>query len=151
MKTRHFITVVATCAAMVLPAAGHAEPDLSTFQAFGEKPGLVKIMDDFMLRLLADPRTRPFFEKADQTRVKAQLVDQICAALEGPCTYGGAPMGPLHAGLGIREADFNALVEDLQKAMDAPVSYTHLDVYKRQVPIRPWPSWYAVTRSIPSM
>ena len=28
-------------------------------------------------------------------------------------------MGPLHAGLGIREADFNALVEDLQKAMDA--------------------------------
>ncbi len=119
MKTRYFITLVATCAAMALPAAGRAEPDLSTFQAFGEKPGLVKIMDNFMVRLLADPRTRPFFEKADQTRVKAQLVDQICAVLEGPCTYSGAPMGPLHAGLGIREADFNALVEDLQQAMDA--------------------------------
>lgn len=92
--------------------------ELSTYPLPSEKPGLVKIMDDFMGNLLADARTRPFFEKADQARIKEQLVIQFCAVLGGPCTYESAPMGPLHASLGIQQEHFNALVEDLQLAMD---------------------------------
>ena len=38
--------------------------------------------------------------------------------LDGPCTYTGLNMQQAHQGLGITEADFNALVADLQKAMD---------------------------------
>lgn len=115
MKTPTFCAALAVA---LLPLAAHAEADLSTYRAFGEKPGLVRVMDAFMVNLLADGRTRPFFEHADQTRIKAQLVDQICAVLDGPCTYQGAPMAPVHAGLGIRQEHFNALVEDLQQAMD---------------------------------
>lgn len=118
MKIRLILATAATFAALALPLAGHAEADTATYRDFGEKAGLVRIMDDFMLNLLADPRTRPFFENADQTRIKAQLVDQICAALDGPCKYEGAPMAPVHAGLGIKREHFNALVEDLQLAMD---------------------------------
>lgn len=115
---RAAVLALATAAGLLLPLAARADADLSTFRAFGEKPGLVRIMDDFMVALLADPRTRPFFENANQTRVKEQLVEQICAVLEGPCKYEGAPMGPLHASMGIRQEHFNALVEDLQIAMD---------------------------------
>lgn len=92
--------------------------DAGIYQAFGEKAGLVKIMDDFMLNLLADARTKPFFENADQERVKEQLVMQICAILSGPCVYKGAAMKPIHANLNIKREHFNALVEQLQVAMD---------------------------------
>ncbi len=97
---------------------GVKRPDAAAYQAFGEKAGLVKIMDDFMVNLLADPRTKPFFENSDQTRVKAQLVDQFCFILGGPCEYKGAKMKPMHANLGINREQFNALVEQLQNAMD---------------------------------
>ena len=89
------------------------------YQTFGEKPGLVKLMDDFMVRLLADPRTGPHFKPSNQQRVKEQLVDQFCQVMGGPCVYKGADMKSAHANLEIRKSDFNALVEVLQLSMDA--------------------------------
>ncbi len=92
--------------------------DAAIFKDFGERAGLVKIMDDFMVGLLKDPRTKSSFEAADQVRVKEQLVDQICAILKGPCEYKGGNMTQVHRELGINRENFNALVEQLQFAMD---------------------------------
>ena len=89
------------------------------YKSFGEKPGLVVLMDDFMTRLLADPRTGPHFKPADQQRVKEQLVEQFCALSGGPCVYKGADMKSSHANLDIKKSDFHALVEVLQQSMDA--------------------------------
>ena len=96
-----------------------APKDDQLYKAFGEKPGLVALMDDFMVRLLADPRTGPHFKPADQQRVKEQLVDQLCALSGGPCIYKGADMKSSHANLDIKKSDFHALVEVLQQSMDA--------------------------------
>ena len=93
--------------------------DDQLYRTFGEKPGLVKLMDDFMLRLLADPRTGPFFKPANQQRIKEQLVDQFCMLTGGPCAYKGVDMKTSHRDLEINKANFNALVEVLQQAMDA--------------------------------
>ena len=92
--------------------------DLATFKEFGEKVGLVRIMDDFMVNLLNDSRTKSFFENADKTRIKDQLVEQFCFILGGPCEYKGAKMKPIHSNLDINREHFNALVEQLQFAMD---------------------------------
>ena len=89
------------------------------YKAFGEKAGLVTLMDDFMVRLLADPRTGPHFKPSNQQRVKEQLVDQLCALAGGPCVYKGADMKSTHANLDINKSDFHALVEVLQQSMDA--------------------------------
>jgi len=89
------------------------------YKTFGEKPGLVKLMDDFMIRLLADPRTGPHFKPANQQNVKAQLVDQFCVVTGGPCVYKGVDMKSAHSNLDITKSDFNALVEVLQWSMDA--------------------------------
>ena len=89
------------------------------YKTFGEKPGLVKLVDDFMERLVADPRTEPHFKPADQKHIKVQLVDQFCVVLGGPCVYKGADMKTSHSNLDITKADFNALVEVLQLAMKA--------------------------------
>mgnify|MGYP002144479499 CR=1 FL=1 len=75
--------------------------------------------DQLHPRLLADPRTGPHFKPANQQRVKEQLVDQFCQVMGGPCIYKGADMKSSHANLDITKADFNALVEVLQHAMDA--------------------------------
>ena len=88
------------------------------FDDFGGKAGLVSLMDDFMVNLLADARTRPYFENADQAHIKAELVDQFCVILDGPCTYTGKDMAQAHRNLGIDRAAFYALVEDLQLAMN---------------------------------
>jgi hemoglobin len=95
-----------------------ADPSLRpVLEQFGGREGLVALMDVFMARLLADPRTRPFFAEADQAAVKRHLVEQFCVILGGDCTYTGRDMKTAHAGMGVDRAAFNALVEDLQAAM----------------------------------
>lgn len=107
------------------PTPGAANPApadpslLPVYRQFGEEAGLVALMDDFMRRLLADPRTHEFFANADQAAIKRHLVEQFCVILGGPCTYTGRDMVAAHKGLGIERSAFNALVEDLQLAMDA--------------------------------
>lgn len=96
-----------------------ADPSLlGVYKAFGEEAGLVALMDDFMLRLVADPRTRRFFENSDQPTVKKHLVEQFCVILGGPCSYTGRDMRSAHRGFDIDRAQFNALVELLQVSMD---------------------------------
>ena len=96
-----------------------APADPSLYRAFGEKPGLVKLMDDFMVRIEGDARLAPHFKDSNKQRVKEQLVDQFCQVTGGPCVYKGADMKSAHANLEIGKGDFNALVEVLQSAMDA--------------------------------
>ena len=46
------------------PASAPRDPALKpVFEQFGGKPGLVALMDDFMVNLMADPRTRPYLRR----------------------------------------------------------------------------------------
>lgn len=102
-----------------IPNPAPAHPELRpVFETFGGLEGIRALMEDFMVILLADPRTAPFFAESDNQRVKEKLSEQICAILGGGCEYTGMDMVEAHAGHVIREADFNALVENLQIAMD---------------------------------
>jgi hemoglobin len=46
------------------------------------------------------------------------LVDQVCGATGGPCSYRGRDMKSTHLGMQISSADFGALVQDLVAALD---------------------------------
>ena len=61
---------------------------------------------------------KPYFEDAPIKRIKQKLVEQFCVLLGGPCEYTGRTMKRSHEGQNIDRAAFNALVEDLQDAMD---------------------------------
>ncbi len=120
MKKALLSIVLAASGLLSAPAfAQTAAQNDQLYKAFGEKAGLVTLMDDFMVRLLADPRTGPHFKPSNQQRVKEQLVDQLCQLSGGPCVYKGADMKSAHANLDIKKSDFNALVEVLQQSMDA--------------------------------
>lgn len=92
--------------------------DGSLYQAFGGHDGLVRITDDLMVNVLADPRIRDFFVAARRDQIKSGLIQIFCHVMGGGCTYTGKNMTEVHSQLGIREEDFLALVENLQKAMD---------------------------------
>ena len=98
-----------------------ADPLGSTdvFNTFGGKDGISRIVDDFVDRLHADPRTEGIFHAADNVRLKRTLKEQFCYLLAGPCDYTGRDMVSVHEEHGITNAEFNALVECLQAAMDA--------------------------------
>ncbi|MDP3171696.1 MAG: group 1 truncated hemoglobin [Polaromonas sp.] len=115
------LSLVLAASGLLMAGASFAQtaPNDQLYKAFGEKAGLVSLMDDFMVRLLADPRTGPHFKPSNQQRVKEQLVDQLCQLSGGPCVYKGADMKSAHANLDIKKSDFNALVEVLQQSMDA--------------------------------
>ncbi len=89
-----------------------------TFEAFGGKEGLTKIMDDFMIGLVADPRTKPFFDNDKKDFIKAMLVEQMCELMNGGCKYPGRDMKASHANMKVNREAFNALVEQFQFAMD---------------------------------
>lgn len=93
--------------------------DTSLFETFGGREGLTQIMNDVMPRWLNNPRTRPFFENSDQERIKLQLVEQFCVIMNGPCEYSGRTMAESHRGMNVDEGAFYALVEELQRTLNA--------------------------------
>lgn len=99
--------------------------DEHLFQTFGGREGLTALMDDAMTRWLKNPKTKPFFENADQAKIKALLVEQFCVIIHGPCEYSGRTMAEAHRGMNVKEANFYGLVEELQVAMN-----------KRHIPFR---------------
>lgn len=110
--------LVATLLAASLPSFA-ADSDDALYQALGSRPGVAALTDDFVDRLLADRRMNPFFKDAELPKLREQLADQFCAVSGGPCRYGGKDMKKAHEGVDITKADFNALVEVLQQAMEA--------------------------------
>lgn len=113
---QHLLLVTALAAG---PALAQPAPNDALYQQLGGQPGLVRLMDDFMARLLADPRMNPFFREVDQKNLKAQLVAQFCEVSGGPCKRKGPDMKKAHDGFDITKSNFNALVEVLQQSMDA--------------------------------
>jgi hemoglobin len=100
-------------------SASFAQNNDALYQALGQKAGLSALMDDFMVRLMADARLQPFFKETNQTNFKTQLADQLCQVSGGPCAYKGADMKSSHSNMDINKTHFNALVEVLQLSMDA--------------------------------
>ena len=106
-----------TAAAQAAATAAAAPAGL--YQALGEKPGITRLMDDFVNRVVKDPRIGGHFKDVKPAALKESLTDQICQLSGGPCKYEGADMKSAHADMDINKGHFNALVEVLQTAMDA--------------------------------
>ena len=89
-----------------------------TFRAFHGREGVERVCAAFVARNLADPRIRDVFAAADVARLRRTLAEQFCYLLGGPCAYTGRDMRGAHVGQGLQTSDFNAVVENLQAAMD---------------------------------
>ena len=107
------LAVLTACSGMM-----DSKPDASLYDRLGGKPAITAVVDDFVGNVAADGRISGFFAGANVPRLKTMLVDQICEASGGPCRYAGRDMKSAHAGMGIGDAQFTALVEDLVRTLD---------------------------------
>ena len=90
----------------------------SVFEAFHGEEGISRIVEDFVDGITTDPRIEGIFRARDDVRFRRTLKEQFCYVLGGPCTYSGMDMAMAHKDHGVTTAEFNALVENLQTAMD---------------------------------
>jgi hemoglobin len=93
----------------------------SLYKRLGGREGIAVVVDDFVANMTADPRVSARFKgmkPPEVFKLKSNLADQICDATGGPCSYLGKDMKTAHAGMKITEAEWNATVENLVKALD---------------------------------
>ncbi len=95
-----------------------AAPQESLYERLGGEAAIKAVVDEFVANVGADARINQYFANANLDRLKGHLVNQIGQASGGPQQYTGRDMKTAHAGMGIDDAAFNALVEDLVKALD---------------------------------
>ena len=88
------------------------------YQQLGGADGVDSLVTRFMERIGNDPRIAARFADTDPARFHRLLSAQICSISNGGCVYDGDSMAQVHAGMNIRPAEFNALVEDLVSAMN---------------------------------
>ena len=95
-----------------------AAPQKSLYDRLGGEAAIKAVVDEFVGNVGADTRINKYFANANLDRLKGHLVNQIGQASGGPQQYTGRDMKTAHAGMGIDGPAFDALVEDLVKALD---------------------------------
>lgn len=117
------LTVAVGSLALSLGACAmmQGEPELLLYKRLGGREGIAVVVDAFVTNLVADARVNARFKGMPLPAVfklKSNLSDQICDATGGPCSYLGRDMKTTHKGMKVSDAEWNATVEDLVKALD---------------------------------
>ncbi len=89
------------------------------YQRLGGQPAVEAVIDDFMGRLAKDERVNATFAGSHVPRVRKRLIELVCSATGGPCTYSGRDMKTVHAGMNITHAQFDIVVGHLVATLDA--------------------------------
>lgn len=86
--------------------------------AFHGQAGVARVVDRMVDLCVADPRIAEIFRATDLERLRRTLKEQFGYLLGAGVDYTGRDMKAAHKDQGISTAEFNALVENLQRAMD---------------------------------
>ncbi len=121
MKTPQWISglVIGLCALASAPAFAQQK---SLYERLGGEPAITAVVDDFTARAAADPKVNFLrggkYANVDVPKLKKHLVNLVCSVTGGPQKYTGRDMKTLHKGMGISDAEFDALAGDLVASLD---------------------------------
>jgi hemoglobin len=90
----------------------------SLYERLGGMESIAAVVEDFRDRVAKDDRINQKFAKTDLVRLRKMLIDQVCEAAGGPCTYTGRSMKDAHAGMKVTNGEFDALVQDLVASLN---------------------------------
>jgi hemoglobin len=113
--------ILGSVMAVVGPALVQAEEQSSLYQRLGGRDGIALVVEDFVGYVVADDRINARFKDMKPeavTRLKSNVADFVCDATGGPCAYVGRDMKTTHRGMNVTEAEWDATVDDLVKALD---------------------------------
>lgn len=105
------------------PAAGGSGGKL--WDRLGGEKAVKKVVDDFVELAATDPKVdfdrggKYKLDPASVAKLKTLLVEMISSVSGGPLKYTGRSMKEAHAGMGITDAEFDALAADMKRALEA--------------------------------
>jgi hemoglobin len=88
------------------------------FEELGGMAGIERFVGATVQRSLADDRIAWAFDNVNHDRLARLIAQQVCNLSGGPCARRDRGMGPAHRHLNLAEYHFNALVENMQVAME---------------------------------
>jgi hemoglobin len=109
-----WLAALGACTAPAPPTPAQA----SLYARLGGRPTLVALVDQAVRNMAADPRINRRFAQTNPNHLQDNLVDLLCERAGGPCVYKGRNMADAHDGMRISDDEFDALIEDIAKAMD---------------------------------
>lgn len=111
------LCVVAALAACGGKAAPAKQDDRPLFQRLGGQDAINAVVKEFVATTGADPRISQYFMNVDKAKLEASMDMHICSITGGGCTYAGKPMLEAHTGMHLKDEDFEAFMDDLQKTL----------------------------------
>lgn len=117
MKTLTRLASAALLVLAIVPATQAADSK-TLYERLGGKPALTAVVNELWTVVAADARINTRFANTKPDIFAGQLVDFLCQASGGPCTYTGRDMKSAHTGMNLSAAEFTALAEDVVKALD---------------------------------
>jgi hemoglobin len=109
---------VAVAATWTLSSAPSFAAERSLYERLGGQGAIQAVVTKFIGNVGADKRINSYFATTDLKKLNKLLVEQVCMATGGPCSYSGRDMKTAHKGMKVTSAAFGALVEDLVSALD---------------------------------
>lgn len=119
MKLIH--AFVAAGLALSTTTSALAQDKATLYKRLGGYDALAAVTDDFLGRLAPDPKLGRFFvgHSTDSiARIRGHVIDFLCVATKGPCTYSGRDMKTSHTGLRISDDDWDVAVKALTGTLD---------------------------------
>lgn len=135
-SNRHRLGTLLVLVALAVPAFAPVQASTTTstttktttkekslYERLGKRKAITYVVNDFTTRISADARINTFFaatfaDPARLSKFKTNMVDQLCQASGGPYKYRGKDMKTAHHGMGITQANFDAMVENLTASLD---------------------------------
>jgi hemoglobin len=89
------------------------------YERLGSNAGITALVNGFLPSFALDSRINTFFANVNPSRLSQLLIEQFCSLAGGPEKYTGRTMKDTHAAMTIRKIHFDALIEDITKAMES--------------------------------
>ena len=81
-------------------------------------PAIEAVVDQLLMNVGGDDRINGFFANTDLDNLRRLLIEQICEATGGPCTYTGRSMLETHDGMKVTAGEFDVVMQHLDAALD---------------------------------
>jgi hemoglobin len=88
------------------------------YDRLGGVDAINALTESWVARVGGDDRANGKFIRTDIERLMTEVIDQLCEATGGPCTYTGRSMLETHAGMEVTAGEFDVVMQHLGAVLD---------------------------------
>lgn len=90
----------------------------SLYDRLGGLDAITALTESWVARVGGDDRANQKFARTDIPRLMKEVIDQLCEATGGPCTYTGRTMKETHDGMAVTAGEFDVVMQHLDATLD---------------------------------